>query len=88
MQIANLSLALSIVAGPHVALSYKHYTTRGNTLHTNTRYLYMYVCVEKPNGDVTGGSNKYDYRPSSTLANQRRKYPVPLIIFVHLFNQK
>lgn len=44
--------------------------------------------VEKPSGDVTGGSNKYDYRPSSTLASQRRKYPVPLIVIVHLFNQK
>lgn len=39
---------------------------------TMTRTIIKWI--EKPSSDVNGGSNKYDYRPSSTMATNRRKY--------------
>lgn len=49
---------------------------------TSILFEFGYSNVEKPtgigsgsgSGDVNGGSSKYDYRPSTTLDNRRRKY--------------
>lgn len=79
MQIADLSLALSNCGWPHVALLLFFFLSSavaGTILQRD-----VYLRAEKPNGDVTGGNS---YRPSSTLANQRRKYSVPLMTLEHL----
>lgn len=58
----------------------------------------LYSNVEKPtsgsgasiggsSGDVNGGNNKYDYRPSTTLDNRRRKYNNQFWLLNFLFYQ-
>lgn len=48
--------------------------------------FYSWWNVEKPNsGDVSGGTNQYDYRPSTTFDNRRRKYTKKTFLFFVFF---